>query len=244
MYQSAPVEVCVPVDFIWFDLGNTLIHREREKLFAALLERVRGSEPRPLKEVELAFHITDKRFMREFPGLLGKPAEEFMPLYFGFLCRYLRLGGDLVSLLNAWFGTLKAAKLAWSPYPVVPGVLKSLASGGIRLGVISNWDSSAKPILAGLGLLDSFEVVVISSEVGVSKPDERIFRIALEKAGIAPDRCLYVGDNYYDDAVGAAAAGMESLIVNRFGRFGVEELSGQRLIADVSGVIQYLEGEE
>lgn len=232
----------MPVDFIWFDLGNTLIHREREKLFTALLEKVRGSGS--LKDVELAFHITDKRFMREFPGLLGKPAEEFMPLYFGFLCRYLHIGGDLVSLLNAWFGALKAAELAWSPYPVVPEVLKRLASSGKRLGVISNWDPGAKTILAGLGLLDSFEVVIISSEVGVSKPDERIFRIALEKAAVSPDRCLYVGDNYYDDAVGAAAVGMKSLIVNRFGRFGVEELSGQRLIADVSGIIPYLEGEE
>ena len=133
-----------------------------------------------------------------------------MPLYFGFLCRYLNIGGDLVSLLNIWIAAWKTTELAWHAYPHVPDVLDYLASRGKRLGVISNWDPSAKPILTGLGILDCFEVVVISSEVGASKPDERIFRIALEQAGIAPGVCLYVGDNYYDDAVGASAVGMKN----------------------------------
>ncbi|HWP68020.1 MAG TPA: HAD family hydrolase, partial [Rectinemataceae bacterium] len=165
------------------------------------------------------------------------------PLYFGFLCRQLKIGGDLVSLLNAWINAWKTTELGWLAYPHVPGVLERLTSKGKRLGVISNWDPSAKPILSNLDLLDRFEIVVISSEVGVSKPDERIFRIALEQAGIAPERCLYVGDNFYDDAVGASAVGMKSLIVNRFETFGVEELSGQHIITDISGIIPYLEEE-
>jgi putative hydrolase of the HAD superfamily len=233
--------VCVPIDFIWFDLGYTLLYKDREKLLAEVLSRFAIN--RSIEEIDRAFHAIDKRFMREFPGYLGRSSEEFMPLYFGFLCRYLNICGDLVSLLNAWINAWKTTELGWVAYPQVPGVLDRLASIGKRLGVISNWDPSAKPILAGLGLLDRFEIVVISCEVGVSKPDERIFRIALEQAKIAPERCLYIGDNYYDDTVGASSVGMRSLIVNRFGSFGVEELSGQRLITDISGIIPYIEEE-
>ena len=231
--------VRVPVDFIWFDLGYTLLYKERENLLAYVLDR--SGMQRSVEDIDRAFHAIDKLFMREYQGFLGRPSEEFMPLYFGFLCRYLDIRGDLVSLLNAWIAAWKTTDLGWLAYPHVPDVLDYLASKGKRLGVISNWDPSAKPILAGLGILNCFEAVIISSEVGVSKPDERIFRIALEKTGIAPGRCLYVGDNYYDDAVGASAVGMKSLIINRFDSFGVEELSGQPLIKDISGIIPYLE---
>gem|GEM_PF-5692410 len=123
----------MPFDFIWFDLGNTLIHREREKLFAAVLEKSHGGKSS--EDIKLAFHRTDKLFMRDFPGLLGKPAEEFLPLYFGFLCRHLNVGGDLVSLLGEWAQAWKKAELAWRPYPRVPGLLEHLASRGARGGV-------------------------------------------------------------------------------------------------------------
>jgi len=231
--------VCVPFDFIWFDLGYTLLYMDREKLFSEFAGG-RGIH-RSLEEIERGFHAIDKRLMREFPGLLGRSSEEFMPLYFGLLCDYLDIHGNLVDLLVDWMRAWRGSGLVWLAYPNVPEVLGQLSARGLGLGVISNWDPSAKPILASHRLLDRFDVVVISSEVGVSKPDERIFRIATELAGVDPSRCLYVGDNYYDDAVGAASVGMKCLIVNRFGSFGVEELSGQPLVNDISGILPYLE---
>jgi putative hydrolase of the HAD superfamily len=227
------------VDFIWFDLGYTLLYKERETLFAEMLGR-HGIE-RSINEIDTAFHVTDKLFMRDFPGFLSRSAQEFMPLYFGFLCRRLGVGGDLVALLVDWMESWNGETQGWKAYPYAGEVLDKLAGRGIHLGVISNWDPSAKPILKACGLLDKFEAVVISSEVGVSKPQEQIFRIALNLAGAEAEDCLYVGDNYYDDAVGAEAVGMRSLIVNRFGSLGVEELTGCRIIADISGILSYLD---
>jgi putative hydrolase of the HAD superfamily len=229
----------LPIDFIWFDLGYTLLYKERESLFAGMLGR-KGIE-KPIEEIDKAFHLTDKFFMRHFPGLLGASPNEFMPLYFGYLCRNLDIHGDLVSLLVEWMESWKGEQIGWKAYDCVPRVLDELRSRGIRAGVISNWDPSARSILQACGLLDKFETVVISSEVGVSKPHERIFRIALERAGIEPEDCLYVGDNYYDDAVGAEAVGMKALVVNRFESLGVEELSGCRIIRDISDILPYLE---
>ena len=229
----------MPIDFIWFDLGYTLLYKEREGLFARILDGC-GAE-RSMDEIDRAFHLTDKLFMRHFPGFLGRPAHEFMPLYFGFLCRRLDLHGDLVSLLATWMEAWKGETGGWKAYSCVAPVLDELGARGIRLGVISNWDLSARPILQDCGLLDRFEVVVISSEVGVTKPHEQIFRIALERAGIDASNCLYVGDNYYDDTVGAEAVGMKSLIVNKFETLGVDELADYRIIADISGVLPYLD---
>lgn len=229
------------IDFIWFDLGYTLLYTEREKLFSEVIGKF--DIHRAPDEIEKAFHLCDKRLMREHPGLLARSAEEFMPLYFGLLCDYMDIHGNLVSLLLAWLDAWKARGPDWKPYPNVKSVLDSLSAKGLRLGVISNWDSSAKPILASCGLLDRFEAVLISSEVGISKPDERIFRLAVQRTGVDPSRCLYVGDNYYDDAVGASSIGMRYLIVNRLEACGIEELVGKPLVRDISGLLTYLESE-
>ncbi|MDD3981497.1 MAG: HAD family hydrolase [Spirochaetia bacterium] len=232
----------MPVGFIWFDLGYTLLYNEREKLFKELLEN-RGLSLSE-EQIELAFHVIDKRFMREYPGLLGGSAKKFIPLYFGQLCDYLGIDGSLIDFLEQWLKAWEEKKLEWLAYPFVPEVLRKLKDRGFRLGVISNWDPSARPILQRQGILDFFEVTVISSEVGVTKPDSKIFEIALEKASVKPENCLYVGDNYYDDAVGASAVGMGYRIINRFGAFGVEELDSSILIRDVTELLPYLEKED
>lgn len=227
------------VEFIWFDLGYTLLYKEREKLFGELLKS-RGIS-RAYEDIDKAFHLTDKLFMRSYPGLLGRSPREFMPLYFGFLSRELDLQGDLVSLLSEWTEAFVGKTSKWLAYPWVDAALDALGSRGLRLGVISNWDPSAREILRDCGILDKFEAVVISSEVGVSKPDARIFRIGLEGVGLDASRCLYVGDNYYDDSVGAGSVGMPAVVVNRFGRLGVEELQGCAVIRDVRELGSYLE---
>lgn len=231
----------MPVGYVWFDLGYTLLYNEREKLLKELLENNSLILSEDL--IEQAFHIIDKKFMREYPGLLGTPAKNFMPLYFCHLCEYLGIDGQFPHCLDQWFGALETKGLEWLAYPFVPGVLKELRSRGFRLGVISNWDPSARPILERLGILEHFEATIISSEVGVSKPDRRIFEIALERTGAKPEECLYVGDNYYDDAVGASSVGMAYRIINRFGSFGVEELDASILIRDVTGLLPYLEAQ-
>ena len=52
--------------------------------------------------------------------------------------------------------------------------------------------------------------------------------------------CIYVGDNYYDDAVGSRKVGMPALIINRFGLLGTEEITDCPLISDMSEVFNFL----
>lgn len=239
--RTKPMGVCVPVEFIWFDLGYTLLYKEREKALGEILSSIGYDLDQ--EKIDRGFHEIDKLFMRERPGVLGKPAEKFMPTYMELLCGHLGLGCDPQVVLERLAKVWSSADMEWKDYPFVKDTLKRLKASGYRLGVISNWDPSAKPILKKCEILDFFETVVISSEVGYAKPNEKIFRIALEEARVDPSKCLYVGDNYYDDTLGSNKVGMRSLIINRFGRFGVEEIENQALVEDVSGIFEYLEGQ-
>lgn len=104
----------------------------------------------------------------------------------------------------------------WQLYPEVPEVLDALA-GRCDLGILSNFDGRLRPILAGLGVLDRFRHVVLSSEVGADKPDARIFQRALALAGVAPHEALHVGDDPRCDWEGARAAGMRAFHLQRPG---------------------------
>lgn len=68
--------------------------------------------------------------------------------------------------------------------------------------------------LDATGLSDCFEVVVISGEVGVAKPDPAIFALTLDRLGAAADTTVMIGDNWDRDIVGATAAGWSSVWVS------------------------------
>ena len=56
---------------------------------------------------------------------------------------------------------------------------------------------------------------MVSGEAGVQKPDPAIFARALDALGVAPGAAVYIGDNPYHDVVGARAAGVGAIWVNR-----------------------------
>jgi putative hydrolase of the HAD superfamily len=104
-------------------------------------------------------------------------------------------------------------------YPdVLPGLER--LRGRFRLGVVSDAQvpfvhSEIKT--AGLGPL--LDVVIVSGEHGIQKPDRRLFALALDRLGVGPDEAVYVGDNVERDIQGARAAGISAVLVDRRGRF-------------------------
>lgn len=117
-----------------------------------------------------------------------------------------------------WFGDYQAGyEASWAAYDDVAGCLAAL--DGFRLGVITNGDGEQQRAkLAALGLAGRLEVIVVSGEAGFAKPDPRIFRLAAERLGLAPERCFYTGDRLDIDARAAQAAGMRAAWLNRLGR--------------------------
>ncbi|AJY75929.1 HAD family hydrolase [Paenibacillus beijingensis] len=228
------------VSFIWFDLGYTLVYQEREAVYRRfLLEQ--GIEL-SLNQIERAYHETDKLFMRKYPGALGKELSSFYPWYLGVLNYRLGLSFPLQEQVSR-LSQLQDGHAGWRAYPFSLQVLQALKERSLGIGLISNWDGTARTVLKETGLLPYFDHIVISSEVHKEKPDEAIFRMALEEAKLPPQACLYVGDNYYDDVVGSAKVGMSSFLINRFGALGIEELDGVRTIASIQELPHLLDSQ-
>ena len=87
-----------------------------------------------------------------------------------------------------------------------------------RVGIVSNADGTVERDLGRFGVCQvgegtgtRVEVIVDSTVVGVSKPDPAIFRHALEPMNLQPEQCLYVGDSYRYDVIGATRAGLQAV---------------------------------
>jgi putative hydrolase of the HAD superfamily len=102
-------------------------------------------------------------------------------------------------------------------YPDAIPALRSLRDRGQRLVAVSNWDCSLARVLERCGLGGLLDGAVSSAAAGARKPDPAIFAPALEIAGCGPEEALHVGDTLEEDAAGARAAGIRSLLIDRTG---------------------------
>ncbi|CAG4941858.1 unnamed protein product [Colias eurytheme] len=94
-------------------------------------------------------------------------------------------------------------------------LLKYLIENGVTMGVISNFDPRLHEILSKMSLHSYFKFVLTSYEVGYSKPDRRIFDLALKLSSepVLPNECLHIGDDFKKDYEGAKGAGWHGILV-------------------------------
>jgi len=95
--------------------------------------------------------------------------------------------------------------------------LDDLRARDIPVGLVSNWDTSLRGVLADLGIADRFSAVCISAECGAAKPDPRIFQAALAALGVRAAEVVHCGDDPDLDGAGALAAGITPVIITRGG---------------------------
>ncbi len=129
-----------------------------------------------------------------FAGLLDqRPSETFFPE------------------LYEYFGRAEA----WRVYEDVRPTLDALRTRDLRLGLISNWDNRLRPLLRALDLTEHFEAILISCEVGAGKPAPAIFQEAMRRMGVPAGAILHVGDSMEADVLGARAAGLSAVQIER-----------------------------
>jgi putative hydrolase of the HAD superfamily len=90
-------------------------------------------------------------------------------------------------------------------------------SGRHRLGIVSNFYGNLATVCDNARIRSFFSVIVDSSEVGVSKPDPRIFWTAVDALGLGPHAVTFVGDSLARDMAGARACGMRHIWLVRAG---------------------------
>ncbi|CAN5567297.1 HAD family hydrolase [soil metagenome] len=138
-----------------------------------------------------------------------------------------RFGGFDAALAAMLYDTLPRQ---WRCFDDAPGVLRTLHEHGIRLAVVSNIGIDIRPCLEQEGVLELFDAIALSYEVGTTKPDQAIFDHAITALDVGPEATLMVGDSWRDDA-GAAALGIRCLILpptsgSRHGLEAVLRLAG------------------
>ena len=111
--------------------------------------------------------------------------------------------------------------------------LRSLKRQGYLIGVISNAPKGLAATLEKFGLLPELDVVVGSQDVGIEKPDPRIFHLALNKAGVLASEAAYVGDEYVTDVKAAQAVGMLGIFLDRDGLRPVSDVIRIRRLSDL-----------
>ncbi len=124
-------------------------------------------------------------------------------------------------LVREYFGAgyLPEVQLA----PGTPELLAQLKAAGYILGVISNRSQPFTNVLRELGIADWFDLTLAAGEIGCWKPNPAIFDHARASfAELTAAECIYVGDNYFADGIGAQNAGMTPVIFDPDALYGKE----------------------
>jgi putative hydrolase of the HAD superfamily len=91
--------------------------------------------------------------------------------------------------------------------------LTYLKSQGIRIGLISNCSPETPLIWQDTPFVKLVDVAVFSSSAGLRKPDARIYALTVERLGVKPDNCLYIGDGESGELTGAKSTGMHPVLI-------------------------------
>ena len=125
----------------------------------------------------------------------------------------------------------------WILFDDVIYVLEKLKDN-YKLVIVSNGDGhQQRKKIEYTGLQKYFSEIIISSEVGASKPDKEIFKIACKKINIEPENCIMVGDKYKVDIEGCINIGMRGIWINR----KKETLNYKYTINELSELFKYLQ---
>ena len=100
-------------------------------------------------------------------------------------------------------------------HPDTEKVLAEFKSKNYKIGLISNIATPDFDIITPSGLKKYFDAVIFSYEIGIIKPDYKIFELCLEKLGVKPAQALMIGNSLKADIIGAKNAGINGILISQ-----------------------------
>ncbi|HFU3853956.1 TPA: HAD family hydrolase [Streptococcus suis] len=189
------------IEWIFFDLGSTLL--DEEAAYGYYIDKC-------VKKLEsLDIEVSSDSYKKK-------------------MVEYAHKSLDPIRATWQYFASTEPRPL-WtnkgvSLYPETIDALEKL-SQNYQLGIIANQSATVRVLLEEWGVESYFQLIILSEEVGLSKPDSTIFTLALQKANTTANRIVYVGDRYDNDIVPAKSLGMRAVrILTGMGRFAVEDM--------------------
>jgi len=189
-----------------FDLDDTLLDRDKavEKMFSVILQECYG-------EVDLSVQNEMLHTFKEYDfrsyGNSDK-VKVFESLFDDFPPKYRLPGHSIMDFWNQHFPDC---------FSINQDTLHIVNQIKIhaKVGIITNgFTQRQKAKIANTHLDSCFDMIMISDEVGYSKPDIRIFELALNKIGVQPEAALFVGDDLEKDIGGCQNANIKGIWFN------------------------------
>lgn len=209
------------LDAVFFDVGNTLLYPYPS--VSEVVRQVLAEEGHvhDLTAIDSLMPLVDAFYEDRYreDDTFWTSEDETSAVWVGMyslLCRKLDLAIDAERVAFRVYEQFGDAS-RWRAYDDVRPAFERLSARGVGIGLISNWDGRLARLMEGLGLCDLVGTVVSSAEVGLHKPDPRIFELACARLGVAPERAAHVGDHEYADVLGARAVGMRPVLIDRHG---------------------------
>jgi len=201
---------------VW-DFGDTLVtfKPSREELFhkATCCLGIKLSR----KAIRDAYRIVD--FSNKFSSIKIKrynDKREFYCNYNRSICNVLGIATHFKNLQPLLEKTFENPR--WSLFDDAYAVLEYLHSRGVPMAIAANWNNNLAELAENLGIAKFFRTIISSQALGIEKPDPMIFHNALDNIGLSNSKdVLYIGNEYEIDVVGAYAAGLVPVLIDRKG---------------------------
>jgi HAD superfamily hydrolase (TIGR01549 family) len=202
------------IEAIFFDVGNTLFFYNYDFLGGLLAERF-GVQTNTAELAE-AHEVVHKAIVAE--GLAKEGQNVVWYESYRRWLRLLRVDEERIPEIIEAIRTHPFRHLFWMRMEEgTREMLDWFHERGVKLGVISNAEGQIRRLIEHAGLGERFDVIADSAIVGSAKPDERIFRFALDALGVEAAHAVHVGDLYDVDVVGARRVGLTPILVDREG---------------------------
>jgi REG-2-like HAD superfamily hydrolase len=208
-----------PLRTVFLDLGDTLmyVHPDVPTVYLETCREL-GLDVEPVG-VAAALHAGERHYREALRS--GSSFESSMVAARAFWQEYnqvilgeLGIAGDTAAMART------LSERFWSPpswrvFPEVHEVLGAFRAADVQLAVVSNFTDALVAVCRTHELDGYFDCLIASTVSGSQKPDVSIFREALRRTGADPESSVHVGDNYIADVLGARAAGIHGVLVDR-----------------------------
>jgi putative hydrolase of the HAD superfamily len=195
---------------VLFDLWDTLTYHD-----ADVVKKGEEEITALLKSFKLTVELSDYRAIRKKYHTDLTTGKLSSLEFFSKVANELGAPEQTAGQLNEIYG--KSFQENIIVFDGVKGLLSKLKAEGFKIGLVTNCGENTMDYLSRLGL-DVFDAYALSNEVGVRKPDPKIYMKVVEELDVKPEECAFVSDEIDEDLVGARKLGMKTVYVKQVKR--------------------------
>lgn len=225
------------VSTVFFDVGETLLHTSAplHALYARVINEKQGTRFGEEKLQSVIQELLERMPMRA--GEHFRYGDGWFDIFIRSLLENLDCPKPWNGIRDGLFRLFDDTS-TFIPYPDARPCTEEILALGLKTAVVSNWGYRLSGLLEKLSLNHGFETIIASADVEKEKPDPEIFEIALAKTASKPEQTIHIGDSLDQDVVGARAAGLHAVLLDRKRQHPDRE----DRICSLSDLVPYLKG--